>query len=71
MQVILLFVSILTLIAQLQSNKIKQISGLEVVVANLLSIWTTNYNLPNILLKTNLTWSLQFVDTSTLGASIY
>jgi hypothetical protein len=53
---LLLFVSILTSIAQLQSNKFEQ-RGLEIIPRDPDSFKTTTYNLPSILLRTNLTWS--------------
>jgi hypothetical protein len=55
---LLLFVSILTSIAHLQSNKFEQ-RGLESILTDSYSFKTTISCLPSALLKTNLTWSLQ------------
>jgi hypothetical protein len=52
------FVSRLTSIAQLQSNKFEQ-RGLEIILTDPDSFKTTTSSLPSVLLKTNLTWSLQ------------
>jgi hypothetical protein len=51
---LLLFVSMLTSIAQLQSNKFEQ-RGLGIIAVDLLSIRTFTSSLPSILLKSNLT----------------
>jgi hypothetical protein len=51
---LLLFVSILTSIAQLQSNKFEK-RGLEIILTDPDSFKTTTSNLPSVLLKTNLT----------------
>jgi hypothetical protein len=55
---LLLFVSILTSIAQLQSNKFEQ-RGLETILTDSYSFKTTISCLLFVLLKTNLTWSLK------------
>jgi hypothetical protein len=55
---LLLFVSILTSIAQLQSNKFEQ-RVLESILTDSYSFKTTTSSLPSVLLKTNPLWSLK------------
>jgi hypothetical protein len=56
--VLLLFVSILTSIVQLQSNKFEQ-RGLEIILTDPDSFRIATSSLPSVLLKMNLTWSLK------------
>jgi hypothetical protein len=55
---LLLYVSILTSIAHLQSNKFEQ-WVLGIILTDPDSFKTTTTSLPSVLLKTNLTWSLK------------
>jgi hypothetical protein len=55
---LLLFISILTPIVQLQPNRFEQ-RGLETILTDSYSFRITTSSLTSVLLKTNLTWSLQ------------